>query len=236
MLRSPVIGCEARTMENQDSSTVTEHESNAGMVPRRTLEHRTASAVTIGGVALNGPIGPDGTTTWNWVSGIDRVGSAVRAVTAGQVGLSERVTARKSTLLTAFVLGAVVAGGGAVVLLAIGGVAPVGIGVVGLARGMPNGIFETIAVLTSTGAAVGFSLVGLAGFRTPTLSTPTSQVLPGSGVALLLPIAAVSLQAGLGITMPEWLFGSSIAVVAVDTLAVGHVPDDPSTGMVAVNA
>jgi hypothetical protein len=177
MLRSPVIGCEARTMANQDSSTVTEHESNAGIVPWRTLEHRTAPAVTIGGVSL---IGPDGIPTGNWVSGIDRVGSAVLAATAGEVGRSERVTARESTLLTALVLGAVVAGGGAVVLLAMGGV--------------------------------------------------------GIGVAPFVPIAAVSLQAGLGITTAEWLFGSSLAMVAVDTLAVGHVLDDPSTGMVAVDA
>jgi hypothetical protein len=180
MLRSPVIGCEARTMANQHSSTVTEHESNAGIVPWRTLEHRTASAVTIGGVSL---IGPDGIPTGNWVSGIDRVGSAVLAVTAGQAGRSERVTAREPTLLTALVLGAVVAGGGAVVLLAMGGVAPVGI-----------------------------------------------------GVALPVPRAAVSLQAGLDFTIPEWLFGSSLAVVAAGTLAVGHVRDDPSTGMVAVDA
>jgi hypothetical protein len=177
MLRSPVIGCEARTMANQHSSTVTEHESNAGIVPWRTLEHRTASAVTIGGVSL---IGPDGITTGNWVSGIDRVGSAVLALTAGQAGRSERVTAREPTLLTALVLGAVVAGGGAVVLLAMGGV--------------------------------------------------------GIGVAPFVPRAAVSLQAGLDFTIPEWLFGSSLAVVAAGTLAVGHVLDDPSTGMVAVDA
>jgi hypothetical protein len=164
-------------MANQHSSTVTEHESNAGIFPWRTLEHRTALAVTIGGVSL---IGPDGITTGNWVSGIDRVGSAVLAVTAGQAGRSERVTAREPTLLTALVLGAVVAGGGAVVLLAMGGV--------------------------------------------------------GIGVAPFVPRAAVSLQAGLDFTIPEWLFGSSLAVVAVDTLAVGHVRDDPSTGMVAVDA
>lgn len=177
MSRSPVIGSEARTMENQHSSPVTEHESNAGIVPWRTLEHRTPSAATIGGVSLNGP---DGITTPNWVSGIDRVWSAVLAVTAAEVGRSERVTARESTLLTAFVLGAVVAGGAAVVLLAMGGV--------------------------------------------------------GIGVAPFVPRAAVPLQAGPGITIPERLFGSGLAVVAVETLAVGHALDDPSTRMVAVDA
>jgi len=240
MFLSSVVGFEVRTMENQDSTTATEYDSESRIVPWENLEQRTASAFMIGGGLLIAsffvPIGLEGITNWNWVSGIGLVGLAVLAVTVGQVGLYNRVTARRSKLPIAAVLSAVVAGGGALILITMGGVAYVGIGVLGLELGTPKLVFKTVAFLTSSGYALGFSLFGIAGFRTETLSKTTSQLLLVGGVTLLIPIVAVSLQAGLGINMPDWLFVPALAVVAVDTLAVGYVLDDSSTAMVDLDA
>ena len=240
MLLSSVVGFEVRTMENQDSTTASEYDSKSRIVPWENLEQRTASAFMIGGGLLIAsffvPIGLKEITNWNWVSGIELVGLAVLAVAVGQVGLYKRVTARGSKLSIVAVLSALVAGGGALVLITMGGVAYVGIGVLGLELGTPKVMFKIVAFLTSSGYALGFSLFGIAGFRTETLSKTTSQLLLVGGVTLLIPIVAVSLQAGLGINMPEWLFVPTLAVVAVDTLAVGYVLDDSSTAMVDVDA
>lgn len=240
MLLSSVVGLEARTMENQDSTTATEYESKSSIVQWRNLKHRTASAFTIGGVLLIAsffvPIGLEGITNWNWVSGIELVGLAVLAVTVGQVSLYKRVNARESKLPIAAVLSALVAGGGALVLMTMGGVAYVGIGVLGLELGTPKVMFKTVAFLTSSGYALGFTLFGIAGFRTETLSKTTSQLLLVGGVTLLIPIVAVSLRAGLGVNTPEWLFIPALVVVAIDTLAIGYVLKDSSTDTVSADA
>lgn len=240
MLLPPVVGFEVRAMENQDSTTATEYESKSRIVPWKDLKQRTASAFTIGGVLLIAsffvPIGLKGITNWNWVSGIELVGLAVVAVTVGQVGLYQRVNTRRSKLTAAAVLSAFVAGGGALALITMGGVAYVGIGVLGLELGTPKVLFKAVSFLTGSGYALGFSLFGITGLRTESLSKTTSQLLLFGGVILLIPVVAVFLQAGFGVNTPGWLFIPALVVVAIDTLAIGYVLRDASTDRVSVDA
>jgi hypothetical protein len=227
-------------MENQDPTTATEYESKSTPVPWRYPGQRTGSAFTIGGVLLIAsffvPVGLAEITNWNWVSGIVLVGFAVIAVTAGQVGLYQRDTTQSSNLTTAAVLSAFVAGGGALALVTMGGVAYVGIGILGLELGTPKMLFKTIAFLTSSGYALGFSLFGIAGLRTESLSKTPSQLLLFGGVALLIPVVAMFLQAGFGVNTPEWLFIPALVVVAIDTLAIGYVLKNSTTDTGSVDA
>lgn len=215
-------------MENQPSIVAADAEVGSRVVSWESLEERSPAAFTVAGASLVAstlvPVGLQAVTDWAWVSGIVLVGVAVIAAVAGLIGLYPTVSERAPRLATVGVLGGTVAGAAALGLIAMGGIALVGEGALGMDLGKPIGVFVVVTLSMAGGFSLGFLSLGTAGWRTDDLPRPASQLLLAGGAVLLVPITGEILRRGVGIEsgIPPWILLPALGTVALDTLALGY--------------
>lgn len=215
-------------MENQPSTVAAGAELESRVIPWESLEERAPATFTLAGVSLVAsalvPVGLQTVTDWAWVSGIVLVGVAVIAVAVGLFGLYPTISERAPHLATVGVLSATVAGTAALGLIAMGGIALVGEGALGMDLGKPIGVFAVVTLSTAGGFSLGFLSFGTAGWRTDVLPGPTSQLLLLGGTVLLVPIVGETLRRGFGIEtgIPPWIFLPALGLVTFDTMALGY--------------
>lgn len=217
-------------METNPSTVAGSRAPKSSVIPWESLEERTPTAFALAGVSLvASALVPAGLQTvtgwaWAWASGIALAGAAVFAAAAGLFGLYPTVSERAPRLATAGALGAAVAGGAALGLIAMGGIALVGEGAFGMDLGKPVGVFVALALTVAGGFSLGFLSVGTAGLRTGTTTRTTGALLLLGGAVLLVPIVGEVLRRGFGIEagVPPWIFLPALGAVALDTLALGY--------------
>lgn len=215
-------------MEPRRSTTTVDRVLRPHGIPWDRLEKQTSFAFTLAGVLLVGsvvvPLGLSTVTSWAWVAGLFLVGFAVVGIAVGLVGLYPAITDRAPRLATVGVLGGVIAGGAALSLIAMGGIALIGEGTFGMELGKPMGIFAAVILSMAGGLALGFFSVGTAGWRTGSLSRVTSQLLLLGGTLLLMPVADAILRRvfAIEIGMPSWFFLPILGLVILVTLATGY--------------
>lgn len=228
-MATPSVGWIAvKHMENQTSTVEAGTEIDSRVVPWESLEERSAAAFTLAGVFLVAstllPVALRPVTDLAWVSGIGFVGVGVITVATGLFGLYSSVSEWAPRLATVGVLSATVAGAAAVGLIAMGGVALVGGGALGMDLGKPVGVFVALTLSMAGGFSLGFLSFGIAGWQTGVISRTTSSLLLlGAGV-LFIPIIGETLGRGFGVEtgIPSWIFLPALGLVTLDTLALGY--------------
>lgn len=215
-------------MENRSSTGTVERETQGQVVSWDWFDKRAASAFTLSGVLVLAsmvvPVGLKAVSDWAWVSGIGLVGLAVMAVAVGLLGLYPRVTVETPRLAMLGVLSAVVAGVAALGLLAMGVIALVGEGALGMDLGKPVGIFVAVTLSMAGGFSLGFLSIGAAGRRSDAIPRTSSRLLLLGGALLLVPILGELLRRGFGVEagIPPWIFLPVLGLVTLNTLVIGY--------------
>lgn len=212
-------------MANHPSTNVTNRESPSSSVPwnwfetRAAAMFRSAGALMVASVLV--PIGLGTVTDWAWVSGLVLVGLAVMAAAAGLLGLYPRVHDRARWLPFAGPLGALIAGAAGVGLIVMGATAFLAEGALGMELAEPKGPFKLVAFSMASGISLGFLSLG-ASWLADVPSRAVGKLLVAGGAVLFVPVVGELLRFSVGIGPPPWVLFPALALVSIDTLAVGY--------------
>jgi hypothetical protein len=213
-------------MANQSSTHVTDRESPPSSALWNRFESRTALAFKLAGALMIAsvlvPIGLETITDWSWVSGLVLIGLAVMTVATGLLGLYPQVHDQARWLTLAGTVCALIAGAAGFGLVVMGSTALLAEGALGVELSDPKGLFKLLAFLMASGFSFGFLTFGAVSWRAGVPSRVAGKLLVAGGAVLFVPVVGELLQFGFGIGPPPWVLFLALALVSLDTLAVGY--------------